>query len=165
MQWYTERAKQIKETTKADTRLQSYDVEELFQDVVESNRDVLEDVRLSVTIPKDAELLANHMIHEAFGELLNNAVKHTDTKAPKIDVDVERVGDKTVVDISDCGPGMPAEEYEALGPTATDQIRHLSGMGLWFVYWTIEHSDVDIQIESDDAGTTVRLAFRRPSAN
>lgn len=163
MRRYAERAKQIKETTKSEQRLQGYNVEDLLDEVIASNQDVVQRARLTSKIPADAELIANPMIAEALGEILENAVEYSDSEEPKIDIDVTQKADRMNICITDDGPGIPKEELDALKIAESDQIRHLSGMGLWFVAWTVERSGGDIQIESDKGGTTVCLEFDRPA--
>ena len=66
------------------------------------------------------------------------------------------------VRISDNGPGIPESELEPLRAGKEEPVVHLSGLGLWFVVWTVRHSGGDIDFETEEqAGTTVILRVPR----
>ena len=58
--------------------------------------------------------------------------------------------------ISDDGPGIPAEELNALDRGTEDPLKHTTGLGLWQLKWAVMTLGGDVSFEVDN-GTTVRI--------
>ncbi|MFB6176992.1 MAG: ATP-binding protein [Halobaculum sp.] len=123
---------------------------------------------------------AREALDTALWELLENACEHTDPGAT-IEISVETPDeseqiedgtpphvddergaadtDSTVtVTISDDGPGIPDSEVAVIETGTETQVRHGSGLGLWFASWVVDASGGDIEIDTDD-GTTVTITL------
>ncbi|MFB6069383.1 MAG: sensor histidine kinase [Halanaeroarchaeum sp.] len=119
---------------------------------------------VTTTAPEEARVYADDTIGYAVREALDNAVEHAGggEGPPHIDVTVETAGDRTVLAISDDGPGLPAGELEAIRSGRETQLVHASGVGLWLIAWLTRLNGGTVDFETDASeGTTVRMAFDR----
>ncbi|MFC7028544.1 sensor histidine kinase [Halomicroarcula sp. GCM10025710] len=108
---------------------------------------------VSLSGPDSVAVRAVPDLPAAFDELVGNAVDHHESATPNVDITVER-GESTVsVTIMDDGPPIPEAELDVLlDPDASTQIKHAQGLGLWYVYLLVNHSDGRIQFEERPAG-------------
>ncbi len=117
-------------------------------------------IEIRASAPVFVEATTN--IERAIEELLENALVHNDRSPSEIHVEVTRNDDGTVsVRISDTGPRIPSEDARILtGEEQIDPLSHGSGLGLWLVYWIIEHSNGDIQVRSNSPrGNTIEITL------
>jgi PAS domain S-box-containing protein len=107
----------------------------------------------------DATAAAVPYLGDAVGELVGNAVGHSDRPEPTVTVTVEHDGDTCTVAVADDGPGIPAFEREILaGDREINQLQHGSGVGLWFVYWVVRLSDGEVTFaDNDPRGSVVTV--------
>lgn len=123
-------------------------------------------VEVSTTLPDHAVIEANPMFSEALEELITNAIEHNDTETPMITIDVSSESGPlpmVEVQIEDNGPGISTSELEPLREGKEEQLLHLSGIGLWFVKWTVRHSGGELVFEDNNQpGTTA--VIRVPKA-
>lgn len=123
--------------------------------------DVRNDVRCtseyetqSLELTTDRQLFSNTL-----GELVENAVLHTDASSPEVTVcvqadDSERYAIELVV--SDNGPGIPDSELKPLREDEETELLHGSGIGLWIIKWSVTRLHGRITFEQDD-GARVRI--------
>jgi signal transduction histidine kinase len=157
---YTDQAKRINAVTEQDDR-QQFDLARLLPGLLATHPSVTDSVDVTTDLPATAAVEANRMLPEALRELVANAVEHNDGDACSVSVDVSTdrgpVG-TTEIRVADDGPGIPGAELVPLREHTEDELLHLSGMGLWFVYWTVDSSDGDLAfLRNEDGGTTVRV--------
>lgn len=112
----------------------------------------------------DRVLAAVHPgVEAAIREALDNAAIHNDVEDLSIEVRVERDGNWTVVDVVDDGSEIPEEDLAALSASRELPLQHVTGLGLWVIYWVVELSDGRLDIENRvPSGVRVRMRF--PSA-
>jgi signal transduction histidine kinase len=83
--------------------------------------------------PEDAEVVADHLLEDTLGEVLENAVTHAETDHPTVTVTIETGEEWTTVTVADDGPGVP----EALGGSVFEMAEYGpsggAGMGLFLV--------------------------------
>ena len=141
------------------------DVVSLIENQLRVARASYPDASISARLPSVAWARGDSLLSSAIDNLIENAVKHTDTD-PVIDVSVERKGTDVVVRVADSGPGIPEREKEVLLGDRETSLTHSEGLGLWLVKWVIESYDGEIRFESNDPqGSVVELrlpACRRP---
>jgi signal transduction histidine kinase len=163
---YTTRAGRLRQINAADG-CDPIDLRSTVERVIgETDAIQSQDVEVDADLGEACPVVANHMLETAISELLTNAVEHHDGPAPEIAVslnaDGRRPGCAELV-ITDDGPGMPEMVIEAMSESGPDQLVHLDGMGLWFVYLTVRESGGEVSIESSGDGTTVRLDIPKPA--
>lgn len=161
MRRYTEQATRIRRITDGDQLIQTYDLAEMVSPIIADHPQVTSDVEISISVPDSAVVLVNHMFESALQEVLTNAIKHNEADVPRIRIEVlPECGSQDMIEISvrDNGPGIPNEELEPIQDGEDDPLVHLSGLGLWFVAWTVNQSGGELYFEeSEHGGTTVRM--------
>lgn len=98
-------------------------------------------------------------------ELLENVVQHCGEGSPRIRVSIRETRTHATIIVEDDLPPIPEIESNVLrGDHDTDAIYHSSGLGFWLVYWTVELSNGDITVQSEeDRGNRITLSL--PLAN
>lgn len=152
---YTEQARRINRVTRGNGRV-TFDLSDLIPGLLHEHDHVTHAVRVDVAVPDAATVEANHMFPAALEELVANAITHNDSAPPCVTIQVDDYAPlMTEIRIEDNGPGIPDSEIEPLRERREDPLSHPSGMGLWFVDWTVEHSNGAFTIQRNDAGGTV----------
>lgn len=158
---YTHQASRIRRVTEKNGAITTYDLTEDIPALVDRHDLMDERIDLSMQIPDRAVVDVNHMFGSAIEELITNAITHAETEHPTISISVRNdseVRGMTEVCVADDGPGVPEYVVELLGRPEEDQVNHLDGMGLWFVYWTVTESNGTLEIEDADlGGSRVRM--------
>jgi len=119
---------------------------------------------IEVDCPASASANAVEDLELAFVELLQNAVRHSESETPSLSVTVQCRDDDTVrVRVRDDAPSIPEMESMVLtGNYEMNDVYHSSGLGLWLVHWAVELSDGLITVtSSEDAGNTVEVVLGR----
>ena len=129
-----------------------------------------EGVAVETTVPESVEVLSTPLIEEAIDELLDNAVQHNDASTPRLTIAVQsetsgNAEPETVeIQIRDNGPGIPEHELDVLERGHETELRHSSGLGLWFVHWVVDASNGWIAFDRNHPrGSVVELHL--PSAS
>ncbi|MXR42807.1 hypothetical protein GRX01_15855 [Halobaculum sp. WSA2] len=100
----------------------------------------------------------NGYLGAAIDELLANVAEHA-APDPTARVRVRSDGDVAVLRIEDDGSGIPPSERTVLERGIETDLEHASGVGLWFVTWTVAELGGDVSVESDDSGTSVSVTL------
>jgi PAS domain S-box-containing protein len=129
-------------------------------DAVTSDRP---DVQVTMAAPERAMATATLKIGQAFEELVRNAISHNDRDEPALDLRVETDDEAVTVSIVDNGPGMAEMDRDVLERgSATDDLYHGSGLGLWLVYWIVRRSGGTITVsDAKPRGTAVAVTLPR----
>jgi PAS domain S-box-containing protein len=93
------------------------------------------------------------------GELVENAIQHSDRAEPRIDLDVtaDTEGRGTIC-VADDGPGIPDIEREVLREGEEDSLLHGSGIGLWTIHWLVTRVGGNVSIaDNEPTGTVVQI--------
>jgi PAS domain S-box-containing protein len=119
--------------------------------------------RIGVAAPGGVAVRALAEIRLAVVELLENAITHTAGDEPTARVAVESAGDRVVLTVSDDAPPIPEMEARVLtGDHEMNDVYHSTGLGLWLVYWIVELSGGEVEVESDPGGgNRVQLVLPR----
>lgn len=166
MAHYTEQASRIRRVSGANGDTVEMDLGETMSDLMDKLRHDHENLEIDVKEYGPSNVRVNNMFADAIEEVLGNAIQHNDKEAPRLDITIDKSAGPvhlTEVKISDNGPGIPERVVSILEKSETDQLMHLQGMGLWFVYWVVTASDGHLVIEENESGgSTIRI--RVPSA-
>ena len=154
-----DKARQLSDTIEQTDATELVAVSQLVSDLVETYRTEHPDATIT-SETEDVEILGNHVALElAVGELLTNAIVHSDCPDPTVSVSVTQPSSARVqIRVADDGPGIPEMERQALERGAETALEHGSGLGLWTVNWLTTRLGGSIAIaDRDPTGTTVTL--------
>ncbi|MCU4973395.1 PAS domain-containing protein [Halobacteria archaeon AArc-m2/3/4] len=135
-------------------------VEQAVAKLVDEHPD---DVSVETNVPSELEIYGNELLGTAVYELLENAVVHTGTAVYPTQITVtirSTTTERAEIRIEDDGPGIPESELEALNGRMESPLVHGSGLGLWVVRWIVDAYG-DLEISSDEGGTTASIRLRR----
>lgn len=166
MAHYTEQASRIRRVSGTNGHTVEMNLGENVPDLIRNLRQGNENLEIEFEENGPSAVRVNHMFAEAIEELLGNAIQHNDRETPQLEVAIDRSAGPvhfTELRISDNGPGIPERVVSILEESEADQLMHLQGMGLWFVYWVVTASDGHIVIEENESGGTT-ICIRVPSA-
>lgn len=135
-------------------------------DVIPAIGDATETVRANhptVTItqdlPESLVVDAHPRIGMAFEEALDNAARHNDD-AVSIDVTATINDAFATIRFADTGRGIPDSEVAPLVRGHERPLDHTTGIGLWFIYWLVDHSNGSLTFtESNSGGTVVEMTL------
>lgn len=163
---YTEQANRIRQISdRSNGRQTELDLAETIPRIIETNTKASDAGSVTVDLPDEARVEANHMLDVAIDELVTNAIKHNDDETPEVAITVEQAHGPlatTLVIVEDNGPGLSTNTLEVFEQAKEEPLLHMNGMGLWLVYWTVTESNGSMEIESSDDGTRITLTV--PSA-
>ena len=76
-----------------------------------------------------------------------------------VSVDVSEDSGKVSITVSHDGTGLDATEREALNAGIESDLKHTTGLGLWFVRWMAINSGGTFAIHDNDPGTRIELTL------
>jgi signal transduction histidine kinase len=157
---YSEQAVQIQNLSDSDIPV-IMELEERLPSLIENHEFVTENVTVDVNIPENTAVWVLPQFEDALRELVSNAIQHNHQDDPVVEITADpTVGPAHICELRviDNGPGIPEVELSALKKGEADPVHHLSGLGLWFVYWTVQRSGGGIRFEgTPEGGTAVRM--------
>jgi signal transduction histidine kinase len=109
-------------------------------------------VEVVTDLPEGVRVLANDLLSDVVGNLLTNAVEHTD-ESTRVEVTLEDHGPNACLRVSDDGPGVPEKHREAVfergeqGSGSTG-----SGFGLFFVSSMVDSYGGGVRIDESEYG-------------
>ena len=115
---------------------------------------------LDADLPADLRVGAHPNVGLAIREAMENAVLHNDRVEVTLTA-TERDAGSVVVEVADTGSGIPETELRPLWAPGEGPLTHSTGLGLWTIYWLVEASNGEFDVESDADGTTLSMTFRR----
>jgi PAS domain S-box-containing protein len=120
------------------------------------------DVSFEADLPETASVVAVDQLDRALQELLENAVEHAEEDDCEVSVAVAVDPETVTVTVSDTGPGIPEMERAVLTDAHEEPLFHGSGMGLWFVYWTVRQSGGSVAFDDNEPrGSVVTVELER----
>jgi len=144
------------------------DVARVVENVADRARDRLPET--TVTVEADEAVgYADELLATAVWNLVENADRHHDGRSPAVSITLSAGPETIELRIADDGPGIPAEDREAVESGQETQLRHASGLGLWLVRWIVNGVDGELAFVDgeaatnepiDDVGTVVVLRLR-----
>lgn len=152
--------RQLLNATREDVSLEPVDAAAVLADRVEACEDRHEDATVDATLPGSAPVRADPLLERVFGNLLSNAVEHTDGPATvrvQMDVSAETVS----VTVADDGPGIPSD----LVPTLFDRPDSFAadhGMGLYLTDKIVRQYGGTVElVETGDDGSVFAVHLPR----
>ncbi|MFC5279877.1 PAS domain-containing protein [Halorubrum rubrum] len=123
-----------------------------------------ESAEIDVDVPPGITVTGVDRLPDALGELLDNAIRHGDADRPSVRVSAAELPSESWVSlvVADDGPGIPPAERAVLTGEET-QLKHTSGLGLWYVHWVVTAGGGRLDItESTGGGSRIELGLRVP---
>lgn len=120
-----------------------------------------ETVDLTISVPDMVRVWAHPQVREAFHEVLENAIKHSNQAKSNVEVTVERTSTGAVkLIVTDDGPHIPTHEIVALERMEEQPITHSDGLGLWYAKLAATMSGGDLSIQHlEGGGNEVSIIF------
>ncbi|WP_167599427.1 sensor histidine kinase [Halorussus marinus] len=116
-------------------------------------RATAESVEIEASVPADVRVEADDLLPRVFSNLLTNAVEHNDSETPRVEVIVEESAETVTVRVADNGPGIPADERDALFERS-DNTGGTHGLGLYLVRTLVERYGGTVElVETGPDGT------------
>ncbi|QWC18239.1 HAMP domain-containing histidine kinase [Halorubrum sp. 2020YC2] len=139
----------------------SVDIGQVVRVLAKETADEWPNADVDVTGPTQLVVSAAESITAAIEELLTNAVIHNDSEKPCVRVNLAVEGSWGTLSVRDNGPGIPEFDRDVLeSGGAIETLSHGSGLGLWLVYWTVNHSGGKINVdEREPRGTEITIWF------
>lgn len=151
-----------------NANLQPTDAAALVRNVIEMIGVLAEEKNqhFQIDAPFPVPILADSaLLRQAFGNLLDNAIKYSPTGS-EIRVAVTSRGDQAIIEISDSGPGIPVEHqphlFERLYRVDKSRSREMGGygLGLAITRWIVEAHHGRVELESAEGkGSTFRVVL------
>jgi signal transduction histidine kinase len=126
------------------------DIRQLVVTGVETVRERYPDCVVEVGTLEPAVVQGRPELEQAITELLENAVQHCEDANPGVQVRLRQAGDDAELVIEDGGEPIPAIEADVLTGDHDEMtnVYHSSGLGFWLVYWAVELSNGEIDIDA-----------------
>ncbi|WP_435125107.1 ATP-binding protein [Halobaculum sp. D14] len=125
-------------------------------------RDAHPDVVVTTSLPEEALVQSHESGYVAIREALQNAAEHNATEGLNVSVSIEEAGDETLLHVVDDGSSIPEAELDVLAQSEELPLQHLTGLGLWVIYWVLELSGGDVEFENrDPSGVRVTMRFEQ----
>jgi signal transduction histidine kinase/Tfp pilus assembly protein PilV len=159
----SEKARQIEEALEsAESGLVEQDLVALVEGVLATARSNHGGVDVVFEGRGDLAAAAIPSLQVAIENVVENAIEHNDSEAPRVEVavgEIVRDGEERVVlKVADNGPGIPEQEKNVLVQGRETALEHGSGLGLWLVYWVVDKSEGNLAFdENEPRGSVVTI--------
>lgn len=118
-----------------------------------------EDVRIEVNIPPELSVEGDDvLLRQAFANLIQNAAEAMG-EGGKVLIGSETSGDRVTVTVSDTGHGVGEDIHEKIFLPFFTTKEKGTGLGLAIAHRTVVDHSGDIEINSGESGTTVRVTL------
>jgi signal transduction histidine kinase len=115
------------------------------------------DTRFVTSIPDSLWVMAHDSYELALSELLDRAAHSGE--GVEVTVQLTEGDDVATLRVAHDGSGLESVELDALNAGAESDLRHTTGLGLWFVRWMAINSGGSFEISDNDPGTVVELTL------
>jgi signal transduction histidine kinase len=134
----------------------------LIEEYTTAAQDIYSEAEFSINMPDDSDVLVDPLLRSILQNLVENAIEHTE-QDPEVAIDVAitaRSEPWIEITVADNGPGIPADQVQALESTEETALQHGEGLGLCLVKWFVEEKGGTLTFEHNQPrGTIVRIAM------
>lgn len=137
-------------------------VDELVEPLVREYQTQYPETNLSTTFETTEPIKGGSTLQVALDNVLENAIEHNQDQNPRVQVRTwcEETG-WVSIEIRDNGPGMNERDIDiVMGETEITQLQHGTGIGLWLTRWIVEIFEGELELETSDDGTVVRIRLQ-----
>lgn len=158
-----EKERSITEILTSEPQRTSVDLDSTIAGVVATIRNRYPTAQIAAESASNLAVFSTVHIGRAIEELIENAIVHSDTKEPQVDLSIRKHEETIEVSVTDDGPGIPALERTVLRTgESIEPLNHRSGLGLWLVYWIVRRSNGSLRFdEADPRGNVVTIELER----
>jgi len=159
-----EKERDVIELLTGDPSRERFDLTAAIERSLDTVHEELPAATIETSLPETATVFALRELQIAITELLENAIRHTESDPPTVELSARTTEDIVEVACADGGPPIPEIEAAVLrGDHRMTRVYHSSGLGFWLVYWAVELSDGHITVERSPAeGNRITLSIPRP---
>ncbi|MFB6127794.1 MAG: ATP-binding protein [Halolamina sp.] len=160
-----DKARRLEELVAGPTTVEPTELTSIVEEALSQFGDRY-DASITTDMPEAVHVAASSLLPHAVAELCENAVEHnTDDPTVEVVVDAAEATDSVRLAVRDDGPGIPPQDRRVLTGAEETAVSHGSGIGIRFVYWTVQHVDGDVLVADNDlGGTTITLVLPRASS-
>lgn len=135
----------------------------LVQNAVTTARERHPNAHIKVDELCSERVVATDSITDALLELITNAIIHSEQETPEVTVTTSSREDTVALQVVDTGPQIPKIELDVLsGHSDITSLSHGSGLGLWFVYLTMQASTGELSfVDNDPRGNIVTMELSK----
>lgn len=148
--------------TTDDKAIEVIQVSPLIERVVDEYRSQYPQATIEVNCPPGIRVQGIvDQLEVAMGELIENAIEHTEDGLPEVRVSVTEREESTVrICVADNGPGLPQTERETLERGEETPLVHGLGLGLWLVKWSMSRMGGSVGVANgSSSGAEVTLTL------
>jgi len=136
----------------SDASLEPVRLEPVVRTEAERVRSLSDRVDVEVAVPEDLSVLANDLFDDVVGNLLTNAVEHTE-ETTRVEVTARDDGSSAVLRVADDGSGIPSDRRGDLFERGQKGAASAgTGFGLFFVSSMVESYGGDVRVEESEYG-------------
>lgn len=142
--------------------LESVDLRPILENELQNLHDRNDAVTTELDAPPEIPVMADHLVRRVFSNLLQNAVKHNDSKQKCVWVSVTEAAETVTIEIEDNGSGIPEEDQKDIfDPEIKKRANH--GLGLTIVARLVDRYDGDVDlVETGAEGSVFAVVFQTP---
>ncbi|WP_313692167.1 sensor histidine kinase [Halorarum halobium] len=136
------------------------DLGAVTREEVEAFRRACPEVSVETDLPDGVSVEASRHLHLAIRETFDNAAVHnpTDELSVEVSIDVDEGAGRATLEVVDDGSHVPEEELAVLTSDRELPLQHVTGLGLWVIYWVLDASGGRAEFENrEPEGVAVRL--------
>jgi len=135
------------------------DLVDVIQEALDRDLEGFGDFDATLDLPENCYVRALPTLPIALRNVIENAIGHSDSATPQIEISVACDEESATVEIRDDGPGIPEGELSVFEDREETQLHHSSGIGLWLVVLIVRRSGGSVSFENTDDGAVVRLTL------
>lgn len=161
----TETARAVERTLEDGRTATEVDVVPLVESAAEAARANHPEATVTVDLPGSASVYGTPQLESAFRNVVENAIEHNDTGAPRVEVSLEQDATEdpatVAIEVADDGPGIPPGQRSVFERGWESPMEHSPGTGLWLSNWIVEDAGGEMTLEANEPrGTTVVIRLR-----
>ncbi|QLC34369.1 PAS domain-containing sensor histidine kinase [Halarchaeum sp. CBA1220] len=136
------------------------DLASLLEDAVATVRERYPNATVDYSGGVPARIRGRPELEAAVVELLENAITHSRSDAPRVRVRQRETNTHVEITVADDAPPLPPVEADVLtGDHEMTDVYHSTGIGLWLVYWSVDLSNGHITVRSTESGNRITLSL------
>lgn len=137
---------------------EDHDVEIILESTVEEIRTEFPNASIAIGETPEAPIELSSRIEIALHEFVENAAKYGG-QFPRVEINSYREDSAVEFEVNDNGPGIPDQELITVRDEQENPLKHGSGVGLTLASMIITDHDGELEIDSNESGTTVRFSI------